>query len=77
MARHYLFVLNEGPYGDERSYNGLRWASAVLKRSPESVRVFLMGDGVSCAARGQDTPKGFYNVERMLKLLLARGTVAM
>jgi uncharacterized protein involved in oxidation of intracellular sulfur len=70
-------VLNESPYGNERSYNGLRWASALLKRSPTSVRAFLMGDAVSCAVRGQETPQGFYNVERMLKILLARGTVAL
>lgn len=77
MAKHFLFVLNEGPYGNERSYNGLRMALAVLKRSPDTVRVFLMGDAASCAVRGQDTPQGFYNVERMLKLLLARGSVAV
>lgn len=77
MAKSYLFVLNDAPYGDERSYNALRWAVAVLKRSPGSVRVFLMGDAVACAVKGQTTPDGFYNVERMLKILLARGTVAM
>ena len=77
MTMHYLFVLNDGPYGNERSYNGLRWAAALLKRSPGSVRVFLMGDAASCAVKGQVTPQGFYNVERMLKILLARGTVAM
>ena len=77
MAKHYLFILNEGPYGNERSYNGLRLASAILKRSPASVRVFLLGDAASCAVKGQDTPQGFYNVERLLRLLLARGTVAV
>jgi uncharacterized protein involved in oxidation of intracellular sulfur len=77
MAKHYLFALNEGPYGNERSYNGFRMASAVLKRSPETVRVFLMGDAASCAVIGQDTPAGVYNIERMLKLLIARGAVAV
>ena len=77
MPKRYLFILNDGPYTNERSNNGLRLASAVLKRSPESVRVFLMGDAVSCAVKGQNTPQGFYNVERLVKLLLARGAVAI
>jgi uncharacterized protein involved in oxidation of intracellular sulfur len=34
------------------------------------VKLFLMGDAVSCAKKGQQTPNGFYNVERMI------GTVA-
>ena len=72
----YLFVLNDGPYGNERAYNALRWAAALQKRHGNSVRVFLQGDGVACAVRGQDTPTGFYNIERMLRLLASRGAVA-
>ena len=71
-----LFVLNEGPYGNERSYNALRWALALLKQPGEAVRVFLMGDAVACAVRGQETPAGFYNVERMIRSLASRGAVA-
>ena len=41
-----------------------------------SDRVFLMGDGVNCAARGQKTPDGYYNVERMLQAIARRGEVA-
>ena len=73
---NYLFVLNDGPYGNERSYNALRWAHALLKRPGNVVRVFLQGDGVGCATRGQDTPTGFYNIERMLRILASRGSVA-
>jgi uncharacterized protein involved in oxidation of intracellular sulfur len=75
MSR-YLFVLNDAPYGNERTYNALRWAGALQKRPGNSVRVFLQGDGVSSAVRGQDTPTGFYNVERMLRLLASHGAVA-
>jgi uncharacterized protein involved in oxidation of intracellular sulfur len=71
-----LFVLNDGPYGNERAYNALRWALALLKQPGEAVRVFLMGDAVACAVRGQETPAGFYNVERMIKSLASRGAVA-
>ncbi|MEX2102666.1 MAG: DsrE family protein [Gaiellaceae bacterium] len=61
-----LFILNDPPYGTERSYNGLRLANALAKRE-EEVRVFLMGDAVACALSGQKTPNGYYNLERMLK----------
>lgn len=67
-----LFILNDPPYGTERVYNGLRLAQALLKKDPQSeVTVFLMADAVVSAKSGQKTPDGYYNVERMLKRLLA------
>ena len=36
-----------------------------------SVTVFLMADAVTAAKSGQKTPDGYYNVERMLKGVLA------
>lgn len=63
-----LFILNDPPYGTERSYNGLRLANALLKNdSAIEVTVFLMADAVLCAKKGQKTPDGYYNVERMIK----------
>ena len=76
MLKSSLFVLNDGPYGTERSYNALRWAMALLKSPRASVSVFLLGDATQCAVKGQDTPQGFYNVERMIRNLLSKGTVA-
>ncbi len=35
--------------------------------------MFLIGDGASCARRGQQTPNGYYNVERMLKAVARHG----
>mgnify|MGYP001259468022 FL=1 len=67
-----LLILNDPPYGTERSYNGLRLAYALAKRGGESVRVFLIGDGTACAKRGQKTPTGYYNLESMLKGLANR-----
>lgn len=43
-----LLILNDSPYGSERSYNALRLAGALAKRDGESVRVFLMGDAAAC-----------------------------
>jgi uncharacterized protein involved in oxidation of intracellular sulfur len=67
-----VLVLNDPPYGTERSYNALRLASSLAKRG-ESVRVFLMGDAVACAVSGQKTPNGYYNLERMLKGCASHG----
>lgn len=55
-----LFILNDPPYGAERTYNGLRLASALLKSDPAAeITVFLMGDAVMSAKKGQMTPEGF------------------
>jgi uncharacterized protein involved in oxidation of intracellular sulfur len=67
-----LLVLNDPPYGTERTYNGLRLALAMLKHDPElEVTVFLMADAVTAARKGQKTPEGYYNIERMLKRFTA------
>ena len=68
-----LFILNDPPYGAERSYNGLRLAGSLVKRDGEQVRVFLMGDAASCAKAGQQTPNGYYNIERMLRAVTNHG----
>lgn len=68
-----LVILNDPPYGTERSYNGLRLAGSLIKREGEDVRVFLMGDAAACAKNGQALPKGYYNIESMLKLIVGRG----
>ena len=73
---NYLFIINDGPYGNERPYNALRLAMNLVKREGTNVRVFLMGDGVQCAVKGQDTPQGYFNIERMLGSIVRRGEVA-
>jgi len=69
----YLFIVNDGPYGTEKAYNAFRLAMALQKGDDTDVRVFLMADAVSNAVAGQDTPQGFYNIERMIKGVLAKG----
>ena len=61
-----LFILNDAPYGSERSYNGLRLAGALSKAEGEEVKLFLIGDAASCAKRGQKVAEGFYNIQLML-----------
>lgn len=67
----FLILLNDPAYGTERSYNGLRLAMSLRKREDNEMRVFLMADSVSCGKSGQNTPNGYYNLERMLKSLVA------
>ena len=69
-----LFILNDPPYGTERDYNGLRLAAALAKRDGEDVKVFLIGDAAACAKAGQQTPNGYYNIERMVRSVARRGS---
>jgi uncharacterized protein involved in oxidation of intracellular sulfur len=65
-----LFILNDAPYGSERTYNGLRLAGALAKNPDNAVRVFLMGDAVVGGKSAQKPPAGFYNVGLMLDRVL-------
>jgi uncharacterized protein involved in oxidation of intracellular sulfur len=75
-TKKYLIIINDGPYGNERPYNALRTAMNLVKREATQVKVFLIGDGVQCAIKGQETPKGFYNIERMMNFVVGRGEAA-
>jgi uncharacterized protein involved in oxidation of intracellular sulfur len=67
-----LLILNDPPYGTERAYNGLRLAQTLLKKNQAmELSVFLLADAVAAARKGQKTAEGFYNVEHMLKRLIA------
>lgn len=69
-----LMILNDAPYGSEKSYNALRLAMALQKDDPETeIRVFLMADAVTGAISGQGTPQGYYSIERMLKSVIMKG----
>ncbi|MEJ8826956.1 DsrE family protein [Variovorax humicola] len=66
-----LLILNDAPYGSERTYNGARLAGAVAKQADNHVRVFLIA--ASAAHRLQKEPNGFYNLEVMLGSIVNRG----
>lgn len=72
-----LFILNDAPYGNERVYNALRLAGALVTKEDQHVRVFLLADAVTCAKAGQKVPEGYYNVQLMLRKLLHKGELAM
>ena len=68
-----LFILNDGPYGSEHTYNGLRLAGSLSKQESNGVRIFLIGDGASAAHKGQKVPQGYYSIEVMLGNVIRHG----
>lgn len=70
-----LIIINDAPYGTEKAYNALRMAMTLQKEYGEKVevKVFLLADAVFCAIPNQNTPEGYYNIERMLKSVIKRG----
>jgi len=68
-----LVLINDPPYGTERCYNALRLAGSLAKREGSEVRIFLIGDAVSCAVTGQVLPNGYYHLDRMLASALHHG----
>jgi len=73
-----LFILNDAPYGSERTYNGLRLAGSLSQAESEEVKVFLIGNAAACAKSGQKVPEGFYNIQIMLgKVLRNKGQVGV
>ena len=67
-----LLLLNDPAYGTERSFNALRLAGVLARREHE-VRVFLMGDAVTCAIAGQKVPDGYYRLDRMVDAVARYG----
>ncbi len=69
-----LILINDAHYGSEKAYNALRLANQLGKdHTSVEVRIFLMADAANCAIANQNTPNGYYNIERMLKLSLNKG----
>jgi uncharacterized protein involved in oxidation of intracellular sulfur len=64
-----LFIFNDSPYGSQRAYNGLRLALALSRH--QAIRVFLLGDGVTCALAGLVPVDPDYNPQEMLKAIAA------
>ena len=70
--RDVTIIVNDAPYGSERPWNALRLAKASIAVKSQ-VNIFLMGDAVTLAKKGQRTPEGYYNLEKMLVDLIQSG----
>ncbi len=73
MATKILILINDAPYGTEKPYNAFRLAKQIQKDYENiDLCVFLMADAVNCAIPNQNTPNGYYNIERMLKSVISK-----
>ena len=70
-----LIIINDAPYGTEKAYNALRMAMTLQKEHGDKVeiKIFLLADAVFCGLPNQNTPNGYYNIERMLKVVIRNG----
>lgn len=68
-----LMIINGSAYGLDSTYNAVRLAAAMSKRDGVEMTVFLMGDGVTAAISGQQTPDGYYKLDRMLGTVTRSG----
>ncbi len=74
MVKNLTIIINDPPYGVERAWNALRLAAASISEAVGlNVNLFLLGDAVTIAKKGQAPPEGFYNLEKMLTDLIKKG----
>jgi uncharacterized protein involved in oxidation of intracellular sulfur len=74
-----LILVNDAPYVTEKAYNALRLAMQIQEDYENTyLCVFLMADAVTCALPNQNTPNGYYNIERMVRaVILKNGKVKL
>ena len=72
-----LMIINGSAYGLDSTYNAIRLAASMSKRDGVELSVFLMGDGVTAAMRGQKTPDGYYELDRMLSVATRNGAALL
>ncbi len=70
-----LIIINDAPYGTEKAYNALRMAMTLQKEhsGKVGVKILMLADTVFCGLPNQNTPNGYYNIERMLKSVINHG----
>jgi uncharacterized protein involved in oxidation of intracellular sulfur len=67
-------ILQSPPYGEEKVWNALRLTKALTTAAiGMKVNIFLLGDAVTTAKKGQKPPEGYYNLEKMLGELIGQG----
>jgi uncharacterized protein involved in oxidation of intracellular sulfur len=72
MAGMTVLIISEAPYGNEKPWNALRLAKALVAIK-QNIKVFLLGDAVALAKKGQKTPAGYYNLAQMVADLISSG----
>ena len=68
-------IVESSPYGNENVWDAFRLAQALKSVTVGmTVNIFLLGDGVVAAKKGQSPPAGYYNLGNMLQELVQHGT---
>jgi uncharacterized protein involved in oxidation of intracellular sulfur len=68
-----LVIINGAAYGCDATFNAIRLATSLSNRDGVVTRVFMLGDGVTCAVAGQTVPNGYYHLDRMLAAIIRHG----
>lgn len=71
MTEKVTIVLQDAPYGNEKVWNALRLSQALIATGV-GVRIFLYGDSIFSAKKGQAPPIGYYNIGEMMAELLKK-----
>ncbi|OGD82821.1 hypothetical protein A3A54_02430 [Candidatus Curtissbacteria bacterium RIFCSPLOWO2_01_FULL_39_62] len=71
MEQTVTIIINELPYKNDKAWNALRLAGALLDQKV-SVSLFLLEDGVDVGKEKQSIGKKKYNLEKMITSLLNR-----
>jgi uncharacterized protein involved in oxidation of intracellular sulfur len=72
MEGTMVLIISEPPYGNEKPWNALRLAKALVAIK-QNIKLFLLGDAVVMAKKGQKTPTGYYNLGQMVTDLVGSG----
>ena len=64
-------IINELPYKNDKAWNALRLANALLEQSA-AVNIFLLEDGIDVGKEHQKTNNKEYNLEELVQKLLAK-----
>jgi uncharacterized protein involved in oxidation of intracellular sulfur len=68
-------IVESPPYGNENVWDAFRLAQALKSVTVGmTVNIFLLGDGVVAAKKGQAPPSGYYNLGNMLQELVQHGS---
>ncbi|MBN6067668.1 DsrE family protein [Aggregatibacter actinomycetemcomitans] len=69
-----LFILNDSPYGGEKTFNGLRFAINLQEDHGKEVdiKLFCFSDSILTGLAGQNPNEGS-NVQQLMDILIAQG----
>ena len=69
-----LIILNDAPYANEKSYNGIRTGLQLLNQIKDiEVNIYLFSDAVGCATKNQNPSTTKYNAGELISELIKKG----